>query len=152
LSTAIGASASVMAIVTAISFHVPNFTIQLLFLGRMKIIYLAIALFIFDFFMIPTGNPGGHIAHIGGALFGLIYSQLVTGNNTDRIRDFFRSKNPSSYGSGYSQRPVTDAEYNLRKMENQKRIDEILEKISKGGYDSLSKDEKEFLFKTSTKK
>lgn len=152
LSTAIGASASVMAIVTAISFHVPNFTIQLLFLGRMKIIYLAIALFIFDFFMIPTGNPGGHIAHIGGALFGLIYSQLVPGNNIDRIRDFFQSKNPSSYGSGYSQRPVTDEEYNLRKKENQNRIDEILEKISKGGYDSLSKDEKEFLFKTSTKK
>lgn len=153
LSTALGASASVMAIVAAISFHVPNYTIRLLFFGPIKILYLAIALFIFDFFMIPTGNPGGHIAHIGGALFGLLYSLLFLGKNSERIRDFFRPKrNFSASSGGYSQRPVPDEEYNFRKNENQKKIDEILEKISKGGYDSLTRDEKEFLFKTSTKK
>ena len=70
VSFALGASASVMAIVTAIAVYVPNYTIQLFLLGKLKIIYLAAILFVFDFFMIPSGNAGGHIAHIGGALFG----------------------------------------------------------------------------------
>ena len=152
LATALGASASVMAIVTAISFHVPNYTIQLFLFGRIKIVYLAIVLFIFDFFMIPAGNAGGHFAHIGGALLGLLYSQIIPGMKTDHVRDFFRKKHSSNRSSDFSHRPLSDAEYNLRKKEDQIRIDEILEKISKGGYDSLSKDEKDFLFKTSIKK
>ena len=77
LSYALGASASVMAIVTAISFYVPNYSLYMLFFGRVKIVYLAIALFIIDFFMIPSGNAGGHIAHIGGALFGFIYARYI---------------------------------------------------------------------------
>ena len=88
LSYALGASASVMAIVTAISFYVPNYTIQLLFIGRVKIIYLALILFIFDFFAIPGNNSGGHIAHIGGALWGFIYILL----SQKRITGFYFSK------------------------------------------------------------
>jgi len=152
-SFALGASASVMAVVTAISFYVPQYSIQLLFIGRIRIIYLAIILFIFDFFMIPTGNSGGHLAHIGGALFGFVYSQMITGRTTSSIGNLFRKyRNKDRYYTGFSSRPMSDEAYNSRKVEQQKRIDEILEKISKGGYDSLSKEEKEFLFKTSTKK
>ena len=159
---ALGASASVMAIVTAISFYVPEYTIQLFLLGKIRILYLAIILFVFDFFMIPSGNPGGHLAHIGGALFGFLYISIYrklktkgfsgVGFSVSSLFGKFR-RNKSTYtSSGYSGRPVSDEEYNLKKAENQKKVDEILEKISKGGYDSLTKAEKEFLFKTSTKR
>jgi len=164
VSFALGASASVMAIVTAISVYVPNYTIQLFLIGRLKIIYLALILFIFDFFMIPSGNAGGHLAHIGGALFGALYTMLYRPSRSaispgnlpglfKKFLDMFRRR-PSTGHSGdpHFGRPVTDEEYNLKKKESQKKIDEILDKISKGGYDSLTKDEKEFLFRSSNKR
>jgi len=157
-SYALGASASVMAIVTAISFKVPNYSVYLLFFGRLRIVYLAVALFIFDFFMIPTGNAGGHIAHIGGALFGFLYIQLSrksVGQGYTRNRrwsEFFRKKTMHATSNESSSRPFSDEDYNLQKAEKQKRMDDILDKISKGGYDSLTKDEKEFLFKSSGKR
>jgi len=162
LSYALGASASVMAIVTAISFYVPNYTIYLLFFGRVRIVYLAVALFIFDFFMIPTGNAGGHIAHIGGALLGFIFIKTVRRSAVSYYsprRSFsswfhrmFSSRPKTGYQSSQvNSRPVSDEEYNTQRAQQQKRIDSILEKISKGGYDSLTRDEKEFLFKSSGK-
>jgi membrane associated rhomboid family serine protease len=163
LSYALGASASVMAIVTAISFYVPNYSIQLLFIGRVKIIYLALILFIFDFFAIPGDNSGGHIAHIGGALWGFVYIILVrkgfrsyisinSFNWLSKVKNRFSSgrQKKDSYHNADT-RPVSDEEYNLLKNANQRKIDEILEKISKGGYESLTKSEKEFLFKSSEK-
>jgi len=163
VSFALGASASVMAIVTAISFYVPNYTIQLFLFGRIRILYLAIALFVFDFFMIPSGNAGGHLAHIGGALFGIIFSQVYRitnkqGNTSyyntffSNLKDRFQWKQKAYQPQQDYTRPVSDEEYNRKKRENQQRIDEILEKISKGGYDSLTREEKEFLFKTSSKR
>ncbi len=158
ISYALGASASVMAIVTAISFKVPNYSVNLLFFGRIRILYLAIALFIFDFFMIPAGNAGGHIAHIGGALFGFLYIQLsgLSGNlmpgGSGRWRGFFRKKTMKASVNYSGGRPVSDEEYNLQKAEKQKRMDNILDKISKGGYDSLTRDEKDFLFRSSGKR
>jgi membrane associated rhomboid family serine protease len=164
ISFALGASASVMAIVAAIAVYVPNYTIQLFLVGRLKIIYLAVILFVFDFFMIPSGNAGGHIAHIGGGLFGALYILLYRyskttvqpGNPPDFIRNLinrFRHKPTTSYSTGGNYgRPVSDEDYNLKKRDTQKRVDEILEKISKGGYDCLTKDEKEFLFRTSNKR
>jgi membrane associated rhomboid family serine protease len=164
VSFALGASASVMAIVTAIAVYVPNYTIQLFLVGRLKIIYLAGILFVFDFFMIPSGNAGGHLAHIGGALFGGLYilayryskTNLFRGNTSGFLRNFtnmFRNKTRGDHAQGFSHaRPVSDEEYNLKKRETQRKVDEILEKISKGGYDCLTKEEKEFLFKTSNKR
>jgi membrane associated rhomboid family serine protease len=161
-SYALGASASVMAIVTAIAFYVPNYTIYMLFIGRVRIVYLAIALFVFDFFMIPSGNAGGHIAHIGGALFGFTWVMLIypairgkfrrTGRRTfgDPWK-IFRRKKYAETGGPDSARPITDDEYNARRAENQKKIDEILEKISRGGYESLTREEKELLFRSSRK-
>jgi len=148
-----------MAIVTAISFRVPNYSIYLLFFGRIRIIYLAIALFIFDFFMIPAGNAGGHIAHIGGAIFGFLFSMLFSTGKAQQAERIWpwsglfrqKQKNARSSYQGAS-RPLSDEEYNIRKAEYQKHIDEILEKISKGGYDSLTKQEKEILFKSSGKR
>jgi membrane associated rhomboid family serine protease len=163
ISYALGASASIMAIVTAISFYVPGYSINLLFLGRVKILYIAIILFIFDFFAIPGDNSGGHIAHIGGALWGFVYvlvaknrsGNLFSGNLPGWLKNmvsiFSRSGNKTASFSKNGSRPLTDEEYNLQKKEHQQRIDEILEKISKGGYESLSKSEKEILFKSSRK-
>ena len=162
-SLALGASASVMAIVMAISLYVPNYTIQLLFVGRVKIIYLALILFIFDFFAIPAGNSGGHFAHIGGAIWGLIYVlslrkgflPQMSGTSSgwsNMLRNIFshRQKTTADEYTQYS-RAKTDDEYNAGKLEKQKKTDSILEKISKGGYDSLTKEEKAFLFKSSEK-
>lgn len=163
-SLALGASASVMAIVTAISFYVPNYTIPLIFFGRTKIIVLALVLFIIDFFSISGGNAGGHIAHIGGAIWGFSYATFLNrkkGSNfgswrfkfDPRFTNFWNSKNTTSQTtSQYHKRPTTDDEYNRDKVERQRRTDVILEKISKGGYESLTKEEKEFLFKVSNKK
>jgi membrane associated rhomboid family serine protease len=152
-SYALGASASVMAVVAAISFHLPNYSINLLFIGRIKIIYLAIILFIFDFFMIPAGNSGGHLAHIGGAIFGFLYIQFLPAGKWNIFEDLFsRKKKKFTSYRDFSSRPVADETYNYQRAEKQKRVDEILEKISKGGYDCLSKEEKEFLFKSSGKK
>jgi membrane associated rhomboid family serine protease len=163
VSVALGASASVMAIVTAIAFYVPDYSIQLIFIGRIRILYLAIILFIFDFFAIPTGNSGGHLAHIGGALFGYFFSLWIRKTKYSygpgafsglfmKLKDSFRPRPRVSRPSSYQTRPKSDDEFNAEKHINQERIDRILEKISRGGYDSLTKEEKEFLFRSSGKK
>jgi membrane associated rhomboid family serine protease len=163
-SYALGASASVMAIVTAIAVYAPNYSIQLFLIGRLKIIYLAGVLFIFDFFMIPSGNAGGHLAHIGGALFGAVYillynyftkmpyAAISSGFFKIFSNKFRRKKTGGQFHSGNYARPFSDEDYNLKKLETQKKIDDILDKISKGGYDSLTKYEKEFLFNASNKR
>jgi membrane associated rhomboid family serine protease len=162
-SIALGASASVMAIVTAISFYVPGYSVYMLLIGKVRIFYIAIALFIMDFFMIRSENAGGHIAHIGGALFGLCYifalrkgmnfREIIGDWRNNPLSRFFKRRRKKAYSGYYSTstggRPMTDEDYNLRKAERQKRIDLILEKISKSGYESLTEEEKEILFKSS---
>ncbi|TSA25682.1 MAG: rhomboid family intramembrane serine protease [Bacteroidetes bacterium] len=160
-SYALGASASVMAIVTAIAFYVPNYSLYLLFFGRVKIIYIAIVLFILDFFTIPGGNAGGQIAHIGGALLGFLYIKTLRPSSISGFSSkvsisswFTRMFTVSKKGRDKkrtARRPMTDDEFNYQKNQQQKRIDMILDKISKGGYDSLTREEKEFLFKSSGK-
>jgi hypothetical protein len=164
VSFALGASASVMAIVTATAFYVPNYTIQLLLIGKLKIGYLAIILFVFDFFMIPSGNAGGHIAHIGGAIFGVVYIYIyrtyhksnqpfIRESIFDKFETWFNKSKKNTYSSGgYTGRPMSDDDFNKQKRENQQKIDSILEKISKGGYDSLTREEKDILFRTSGKR
>jgi membrane associated rhomboid family serine protease len=162
LSFALGASASVMAIVTAISVYVPGYSVYLLFLGRIRIFYIALFLFVVDFFMIRSENAGGHIAHIGGALFGLSYVLAMrkgmnfTGVFTmSWIKKLFRRMRGNRLKVEYNNtsstfgRPITDDDYNLRKAQRQKIIDNILDKISKSGYESLTSEEKEILFKSS---
>jgi hypothetical protein len=162
LSYALGASASVMAIVTAISFYVPGYSIHLLFIGKIRIFYIALFLFVLDFFMIKSENAGGHIAHIGGALFGLSYILASRkGMNfsgifgTSRLKKFFRRLRRGKLKAEYnntsttSGRPLSDDDYNIRKAQRQKIIDDILDKISKSGYESLTFEEKEILFKSS---
>lgn len=155
---ALGASAAVMAIVTAISFYSPNYHINLLFIGPVRIYYIAIVLFILDFFMIRSENAGGHLAHIGGALYGVLYAYLLR-SGIDIARLFqklkfniFRRKEKPRVVHGIRNskgRPMTDDEYNHQRAAHTKRIDAILDKISKSGYESLTKEEKDYLFKES---
>ena len=157
-SIAIGASASVMAIVIAIAAYVPDYTIQLLLLGRIKIKYMALGIFILTSVMDFSVNSGGKLAHIGGAFFGYLYTINLRrgrdiGKGFNGIIDFFvtifkpRPKLKVTY-----KKAANEYDYNKNKAEHQKQINKILDKISKGGYDSLTKEEKEILFKESQKK
>ncbi len=164
LAIALGASASVLAILVAISTYVPNYTVNLLLFGRVKLKYIAIVLVVIDVLSIQRENPGGHIAHLGGAFWGFIYIlMLKKGYNMSffsnifdfkkLFQPFLKPKKPKqSTTANYNERPITDDEYNYKRVQKQKRIDNILEKISKSGYESLTKEEKEFLFRMSNKK
>ena len=158
MSVALGASAAVLAIVMAISFYVPNYTMYLIFLGPVKLKYIAIVTIILDILSIKSGNAGGHLAHIGGALFGIVYaSQLSRGKDLskgfnslmDNIFTRFKSRGGMKVKYKKSVRTETDMDYNARKAEEQKEIDHILDKISKGGYEALTREEKETLFRSS---
>ena len=84
-SIAVGSSASVLAIVIAIATYVPNYIVNLTFIGRVKLKHIAIVSIILDLILIPQGNAGGHIAHLGGAFYGFYFSrQLLKGKDTSR--------------------------------------------------------------------
>ncbi len=153
-SVVLGASASVMAILIAIAVFKPGLQVQLMFLGNVKLKYIAIVLLVLDLVGIEKGNPGGHIAHLGGAFYGALMA-LNFKYKYLKLADF-KIKNPFErkakmkyYKNENPSRPVSDEEFNHQKAEKQKRIDAILDKISKSGYDNLTKEEKEFLFKSS---
>jgi membrane associated rhomboid family serine protease len=157
-SIAIGASASVMAVVIAIAAYVPDYTVQLFLLGRIKIKYLALGIFVLTSIMDFSVNSGGKLAHIGGALFGYLYILNLRrgrdiGKGFNSVIDFFATIfKPRKKLKVTHKKVANEFEYNRIKAEHQKRINQILDKISKGGYDSLTKEEKEALFKESQKK
>lgn len=159
---ALGASASVMAIVVAISVYVPNYKIHLLFIGPVRILYIALASILLDILMIESENSGGHLAHLGGAIWGFYFIYLLKrGTDTSTIfhkmptfkfSSSSRKSKKTKFKNVYSNdRPMTDEDYNLEKKKMQEKIDQILDKISKSGYESLTKQEKELLFKSSNK-
>jgi membrane associated rhomboid family serine protease len=151
VSRVIGASASVMAIMAAIAFYVPNYTINLLFFGRVKLIVMALIMLVIDFLMISKDNAGGHLAHLGGALFGYLFiTAYKNGLRLSSFQDFLKPK-PKFRNVYRNTKPVNDEDYNRNKVVNQAIIDSILDKISKSGYQSLSSQEKEILFKSSKK-
>ncbi len=158
---ALGASASVLAILIAISAYVPDYSVHLFLIGKLKLKYLAIAMILIDVLSIQSHNAGGHIAHLGGALWGFIYGySLRNGNDIYKILDglkFPKIKWGKSKSSKFSTsrpangKPMNDDQYNQKRSASQEEIDRILDKISRSGYSSLSKGEKELLFKTSNK-
>jgi membrane associated rhomboid family serine protease len=156
-SAALGASAAVMAIVFAVSLYAPDFKVNMLFFGEVKLVYIALVSAVIDVIMIPHGNAGGHIAHLGGAFLGYVFAIRYRSGN-DITRGF--SKFIDLVASVFKPRrlkvahkkPVNDMDYKKTKVDMQNEIDRILDKISKGGYESLTKDEKETLFKMGTPK
>ena len=152
-----GASASVMAIVFAVSFYRKDLEINLFLIGRIKLIYLALFTFVIDLLAITSDNAGGHIAHIGGALFGIWFAVRIkegkdlTGPMNrllDRIVNLGKRKPKMKVTY---KRAETDYEYNARKHRESADIDAILDKLKRSGYESLSADEKRQLFDASKK-
>jgi len=157
-SVAIGASASVMAVVIAIAAYVPDYTVQLLLIGRVKIKYMALAIFVLTSVMDFSINSGGKLAHIGGAFFGYLYTINLRqgkdmGKGFNKIIDLIVTVfKPRKNLKVTHKKTADEYEYNKVKKEHQTKINSILDKISKGGYDSLTKEEKETLFRESQKK
>jgi len=161
----IGASAGVMAVLVGIATYIPNMRVRLLLIGSIKFWYIAAFLVALDIIQIPMSNAGGHLAHLGGATLGYVYTkQLQKGNDIgawfEKIMDSFsglfktterKAKMKTVYRktNKKSTSPERKSTFSrkLDKDEKQKQIDAILDKISKSGYDSLSKSEKDFLFK-----
>ena len=159
MSVALGASASVMAVVVAISTYIPNHRVYVPILGSVKIKYFAIVFIVSDLLFIynRSGNLGGHIAHLGGALFGFYYIyQLKKGKDISKgfnnlMYSFFALFKKRSKLKVSHKKAETDMDYNKRKADKQKEVNKILDKISKSGYDSLTKKEKDQLFRMSNK-
>lgn len=150
---ALGSSASVLSILVAAATYQPEYRLNLLLLGQVKMKWIAITFVLIDILTIPHGNSGGHIAHLGGALWGFLYVIMMK-NNID-LSSMFKRKTrirvKSRNTENYHQRAKTDEKYNAERAENQAEIDRILEKIAKNGYSSLNEKEKEFLFRQSNK-
>jgi membrane associated rhomboid family serine protease len=143
-STVVGASASVMAIIVATATLLPNYSIGLMFIGPVKLKWIAIFYILIDFLSIAGPNAGGEFSHLGGALFGFIYiKQLQRGHDwIGAINGIFKSGSKLKVASKNSDR-------NLSSKPRQEEIDRILDKISQTGYGSLNKQEKEILFRAS---
>lgn len=149
-SKALGASAAVMGVVFASATLLPNYSVVLAIFGPVRLKYIAFFYLLIDLVGISSSNAGGHLAHIGGALFGFLFiKQLQNGNDwtkfpskiVDGISNIFKPKkmkvaykNPSTNTT--KKQEVTQAE-----------IDKVLDKISQSGYENLSAKEKEILFK-----
>lgn len=158
-----GASASVMAIFFAIAVYQPNYRISFPFIGAVKLIYIALIYLAIDIVAIPSGaNVGGHLGHLGGAFYGyLLASQFKQNRDIGMWFEKFLDNLTNLFKGGSKMKVVhkqkrkgkkkarfmTDEEYNAEKIAKQKKVDKILDKISRAGYDSLTKDEKDFLFR-----
>lgn len=148
---ALGASASVLAITVAAATLLPDYPIQLLFFGTVKLKWIALITILLDLISVSGNNAGGHIAHLGGAFYGFIYIRnLKRGNDiTGWLTNLFDRFSPGKKMKVSYSKPKHDEEFNVTKKAKQERMDEILDKISKSGYGSLTQEEKNFLFKIS---
>ncbi|WP_185965547.1 rhomboid family intramembrane serine protease [Flavobacterium zepuense] len=153
----VGASASVMAILVATAVYSPHYPVRLMLIGTVKMWHIAIVFVVLDLINASVENTGGHIAHLAGALFGFAYIKLLQ-NGTDLSKvvtvvvDFFASIVTPRKQAPFKKvhrNPLPTQRSTAAKPKDitQKQIDDILDKISKSGYDSLTKEEKDFLFK-----
>ncbi len=143
-STMVGASASVMAIMVATATLLPDYTISLMFIGPVKLKWLILCFIVIDFLGVTGFNAGGELGHLGGALMGFIYiKQLQKGHDwIDSITRIFKPKSKLKVVSKSTSGRNND-------IPRQEEVDQILDKISNSGYDSLNKQEKEILFRAS---
>jgi membrane associated rhomboid family serine protease len=159
-SILLGASAGVFAVVVGSATYFPNYSLFLMFFGPVKIKYIAIFYVMLSFFRIDGSNAGGEVAHLGGAAIGFFYMiQLKKGNDIGHpletvlnwIKGLFslQPKIRVSYKKPRAETPQNEKP-GMQKV-TQEEIDRILDKISQGGYENLSKEEKQKLFDASRK-
>ncbi len=154
-----GASAAVLAIVCATAFRIPDFSVRLFLLGDIKLKYIAAATILIDLLSITSANSGGHFAHLGGAVMGYIFvasykhgKDITKGFN--RIMDFVVSLVKPATKPKLTvkyKKAETDMDFRVRKNQENKQLDAILDKLKKSGYDSLTAEEKKYLFDASKK-
>ena len=160
----VGASGAIMTIFFAVATTAPLMEIRLMFIGNVKIWYIAFGYLLLDLIQLPLENTGGHIAHLAGAFFGYLYvKQINNGHDITNLISlildwcsnlFSKNNNKTTFKKIYRDpkprnvvKPISKI---VTKDKNQQQIDDILDKISKSGYDSLSQNEKEFLFKANS--
>ncbi len=162
-SRLLGASAAVRAILIFLCAYMPSQEVRF-FTFNLKLWYIGIAIVILDVIGVfsginnPLGNSGGNLAHLGGALLGYFYAkQLLKGKDigrgfesiVDAFFNMFKSRKKGPLKTVHKNKSKVGG-YNkadFKEFNNQKKIDIILDKISKSGYDSLTAEEKEFLFR-----
>lgn len=166
-ATLVGASASVLAIAIATAVREPDFRINLMFIGPVKLKYFALFIVLFDVLYVGSNNAGGHLAHLGGALAGWWFVRglgqgcdithwvnmcidAIGGLFHKRERKPRKPKMKVHVHNATSDR-AADYEYNARKKEQSDEVDRILEKLKKSGYSSLSEEEKRKLFEASNR-
>jgi len=158
-SSIVGASGAIMAILVATATYAPMMNLRLLLIGNVKLWQVALVIVVIDILQLFVENTGGHIAHLAGAFFGFVYIKLLQ-NGTDLTKIvtsilntfanlFSRRKSAplKTVHRSYDRKPEKNVSKIVTKDKTQQQIDEILDKISQSGYDSLTKEEKEFLFK-----
>jgi len=155
-SILLGASGSIMAIIVATAVQSPNMELQLMFLGGIKLKFIAIGIVLISIFGITSDNGGGQIAHLGGAFAGYLFvvslqqgKDLTKGLNwiLDAIYNLFRPRKLKVKTNKTRNRPtMNDAEFNINKARKMDQINQILDKIKTSGYESLSAEEKKRLF------
>lgn len=152
-SLLVGASAGVMAIVIGISSHIPQYSLRFRFIGNIKLLYIAIVLVVLDIVQIPSGNAGGHLAHLGGSLMGFIMTRYLNQGNDLVLwfSSFFVKKEKKPLKTVYKSEHKKSYRKPESKSEEQAKVDSILDKISKSGYDTLTKEEKDYLFNAGKK-
>ena len=161
ISTLLGASASVLAIVVATAVREPEYRVNFMFIGTVRLKYVALFMVVTDLLFVTSGNGGGHIAHLGGALAGWWFAwSLRKGNDVTKwingvldgcsgVWSKFSSKKPKMKVSKGGR--AADYDYNARKKLQSEEIDRILDKLKKSGYGSLTTEEKKRLFDASKK-
>jgi len=150
-----GASAGVYAILIGIATYLPNYQFKIPLIGYIKLWHIAVLWVLLDIIQIPVNNAGGHLSHLGGALFGFLYvysasNKTITFNNP--FKNLFKTKKKSPLKTVYNsgKKHTTESKKTRAgsfKTKNQQEVDTILDKISKSGYDTLTQEEKDFLFK-----
>ena len=158
----VGASAAVYAVFFAMISYNPKMPVRLLLIPTsFPLLYIGYVFIAFDVYnIIADQNAGGSISHLGGAFFGYLYMKQFErgndflGNFILQIENIFKKKEKTTFktykntsSTQQSNVPKDDYDFNHQKVEKQKKIDTILDKISRSGYESLSKEEKDFLFK-----
>ncbi len=158
----VGASGSIMALFIAIAFYRPNITVNLLGIIPVKIYVIAIIFLVGDLVQTFSIDKTAHFSHLGGALIGFLSIQNLHSSSNiinwteslhQRILAYFsgRKKQPKMKVQSGGRTVKSDEQYNMDAKARQERIDKILDKISKSGYESLTKAEKDFLFSQSNK-
>jgi membrane associated rhomboid family serine protease len=141
---AVGAPASVLAVIVATATLLPDYTFFMMFFGAVKLKWLALVYVVFDLLSIVGPNAGGEFAHLGAAILGFVFIKQLNNGNAwgGSLEKVFKPKSNLKVA-------VKNSNKNSNSKPRQEEIDHILDKISQSGYDSLTKQEKETLFRAS---